>query len=108
MDAPFWVDKCRWMTPTCKELGGQARLCVLVSVRVTHVCGREYAGKGSGKGRKKVLWLWHFIFKLIISLYSQVSVRYLEETPMHFVGYDLSRQFFLSLKGILSFLVDQN
>lgn len=66
-------------------------------------------GREVGKGIKEALWLWHVILKLLISFCCQLSIRYLEETPMHFVCYDLSsRNVFLSLKGILPFLVDQN
>lgn len=41
--------------------------------------------------------------KFITSFCCQLSMGYLEKTPMHFVCYDLSR----SLKGSLPFMVDQ-
>lgn len=66
-------------------------------------------GQEVGKGRREAFMALHVILKLLISFCCQLSIRYLEETPMHFVCYDLSsRNVFLSLKGILSFLVDQN
>lgn len=84
--------------------------CVCVCLWETHVSvGGSTQGRGVGKGRREVFRVLHVILKLLISLCCQRSIRYLEETPMHFVCYYLcSQNVFLLLTGILSFLVDQN